>query len=65
MIEIEQVKIWTNQIEDLQSKLEFDKAAKLVNEILEEINSYKIRLENDTEWLSVILSEQTIEILNS
>lgn len=65
MIEIEQVKIWTNQIEDLQSKLEFEKAAKLVNEILEEINSYEIRLENDTEWLSVILSEQTIEILNS
>lgn len=65
MIEIEQVNIWTNQIEDLQLNLEFEKAAKLVNEILEEINSYKIRLDNDTEWLSVILSEQTIQILNS
>ncbi len=65
MIEVEQIKIWTNQIQDLQSKLEFEKAAKLVNEILSEINSYSFRFENDTEWLSVILSEQTIEILNA
>jgi hypothetical protein len=65
MIEVEQIKIWTNQIQDLQSKLEFKKAAKLVNEILSEINSYSFRFENDTEWLSVILSEQTIEILNA
>ena len=65
MIEVEQIKIWTNKIQDLQSKMEFEKAAKLVNEILSEINSYSFRFENDTEWLSVILSEQTIEILNS
>ena len=65
MIEVEQIKIWTNQIQDLQSKLEFEKAAKLVNEILSEINSYSFRFENDTEWLSVILSDQTIKILNA
>lgn len=65
MIELEQVDIWTNQIQTLQSKLEFEKAAKLVNEILSEIDSYSFRFENDTEWLSVILKEQTIEILNS
>lgn len=65
MIELEQVNIWTNQIQTLQSKLEFEKAAKLVNEILSEIDSYSFRFENDTEWLSVILKEQTIEILNS
>jgi hypothetical protein len=65
MIEIEQVNIWTNQIESLQSKLEFDKAAKLVKEILAQINSYQVRLENDTEWISVILKEETMIILNS
>jgi hypothetical protein len=65
MIEVEQVNIWTRQIESLQSKLEFDKAAKLVKEILAEINSYKVRLENDTEWISVILKEETMIILNS
>jgi hypothetical protein len=64
MIEVEQVNIWTKQIESLQSKLEFDKAAKLVQEILQEINSYKVRLENDTEWISVILRDETIRILN-
>jgi len=65
MIEVEQVNIWTRQIESLQSKLEFDKAAKLVEEILAEINSYEVRLENDTEWISVILKEETMIILNS
>ena len=65
MIELEQVDIWTNQIQTLQSKLEFEKAAKLVNEILSAIDSYSFRFENDTEWLSVILNEHTIEILNS
>lgn len=64
MIDLEQVNIWTNKIQNLQSKLEFEKAAKLVDEILSEIDSYSFRFENDTEWLSVILSEQTIEILN-
>jgi len=64
MIEVEQVNIWTKQIESLQSKLEFDKAAKLVQEILQEINSYKVRLENDTEWISVILRDETMRILN-
>lgn len=63
MIEIEQVNIWTNQIESLQSKLEFDKAAKLVKEILSEINSFERRFENDTEWITVILKEETIRIL--
>jgi hypothetical protein len=64
MIEVEQVNIWTKQIESLQSKLEFDKAAKLVQEILDEITSYEVRLENDTEWISVILRDETIRILN-
>lgn len=65
MIDIEQVNIWTNEIESLQSKLEFDKAAKLVKEILSEINEFQLRLENDTEWITVILKEETIRILES
>jgi hypothetical protein len=64
MIDIEQINIWTKQIESLQSKLEFDKAAKLAQEIFDEVNSYEIRLPNDTEWLTLILSEETIRILN-
>jgi len=64
MIDIEQINIWTKQIESLQSKLEFDKAAKLAQEIFDEVNSYEIRLPNDTEWLTLILSEETIKILN-
>jgi len=64
MIDIEQINIWTKQIESLQSKLEFDKAAKLAQEIFDEVNSYQTRLPNDTEWLTLILSEETIRILN-
>ncbi len=64
MIDIEQINIWTKQIESLQLKLEFDKAAKLAQEIFDEVNSYEIRLPNDTEWLTLILSEETIKILN-
>ena len=64
IIDVSQFSKWTDEIQKLQGEGLFQDAANLVIKIYDEIDNQELKRDNEAEWVTSILDEKTLEILN-